>query len=120
METRSDTNFIFYCCTKIRKVKINFPFSLPGFTVFRGIAALDRDKPNTANSEITYSIIKGNEQRKFSLEGRSSKMSVLVLRKPLDWDQGEKFFNLTIRAQVRPKDPGRRKYSMYVFEQIAI
>lgn len=28
-----------------------------GVTVFRGIHAIDRDKPNTANSDITYSIV---------------------------------------------------------------
>lgn len=28
-----------------------------GLTVFRGIHAVDRDKPNTANSDITYSIV---------------------------------------------------------------
>lgn len=34
-----------------------------GLTIFRGIQALDRDKPNTANSEVVYSIINGNEER---------------------------------------------------------
>lgn len=28
-----------------------------GVTVFRGIHAVDRDQPNTANSDITYSIV---------------------------------------------------------------
>ena len=28
-----------------------------GLTVFRGIHAIDRDKPNTANSDVTYSIV---------------------------------------------------------------
>lgn len=31
-----------------------------GLTVFRGIHAIDRDKPNTANSDITYSIVVSN------------------------------------------------------------
>jgi hypothetical protein len=42
----------------------NVPYSLEvdeltpvGLTVFRGIHAIDRDKPNTANSDITYSIV---------------------------------------------------------------
>ena len=61
----------------------------------------DRDKPNTANSEVTYSIIGGNEQRKFSVEATSSKKAVIVLRKDLDYDSGDKLFNLTIRAEVR-------------------
>lgn len=72
----------------------------PGLTVFRGISALDRDKPGTANSAITYSIVSGNEAKKFSLEGRNSVKTVLVLRKALDFDAGERQFNLTIRAQV--------------------
>ncbi len=42
-----------------------------GLPVFRGIAALDRDKPGGANSEISYSIVGGNDGRKFSLEARS-------------------------------------------------
>lgn len=28
-----------------------------GLTIFRGIHAIDRDKPNTPNSDITYSIV---------------------------------------------------------------
>ncbi len=72
----------------------------PGLTIFRGLQALDRDKPNTANSEVTYSIIGGNEQRKFSVEATSSKKAVIVLRKDLDYDSGDKLFNLTIRAEV--------------------
>lgn len=28
-----------------------------GLTIFRSIQAIDRDKPNTANSDITYSIV---------------------------------------------------------------
>ena len=38
----------------------------PGLTIFRGIQALDTDKPNTPNSDVTYSIIQGNEDKKFS------------------------------------------------------
>ena len=68
-------------------------------TIFRGIQALDRDKPNTANSEIVYSIVTGNDDRKFSIEA-TSKKAVLVLRKSLDYDSGERVFNITIKAQV--------------------
>ena len=50
---------------------------------------------------MTYSIIGGNEQRKFSVEATSSKKAVIVLRKDLDYDSGDKLFNLTIRAEVR-------------------
>ena len=72
----------------------------PGLTIFRGLQALDRDKPNTANSEVTYSIIGGNEERKFSVEATSSKKAVIVLRKDLDYDSEDKLFNLTIKAEV--------------------
>lgn len=37
--------------------------------------------------------------RKFSIES-TSKKAVLVLRKTLDYDGGERLFNITIRAQV--------------------
>lgn len=81
--------------------KQNFDiYCLIGLTIFRGIQALDRDKPNTANSEVSYSIISGNEDRKFSIEATSSKKAVLVLRKTLDYDAGERMFNITIKAQV--------------------
>ena len=68
--------------------------------MFRGIYALDRDKPNTANSEISFEIIGGNANRKFSIEGSGGGRAVLVLRKKLDFDNGDRHFNLTIRAQV--------------------
>jgi len=77
---------------------MNFLF-FKGLTIFRGIQALDRDKPNTANSEVVYSLISGNEDRKFSIEA-TSKKAVLVLRKTLDYDGGERTFNITIKAQV--------------------
>jgi len=57
-----------------------------------------RDQPNTPNSFISYSILSGNEDKKFSLEG--SGKAVLVLRKKLDFEQGDTFFNLTVVAEV--------------------
>ena len=44
-------------------------YFISGLTIFRGIQALDRDKPNTANSEISYEITSGNNDKKFSIEG---------------------------------------------------
>ena len=70
----------------------------PGLTIFRGITALDTDKPNTPNSDVTYSIIDGNEDKKFSIEGNQK--AVVVLRKGLDFERGDSLFNLTILAQV--------------------
>ena len=54
--------------------------------------------PNSPNSMIAYSIVSGNEGRQFSLEGTSS--PVVVLRKKLDYEAGNTFFNLTIKAEV--------------------
>ena len=70
----------------------------PGLTIFRGITALDTDKPNTPNSDVQYSIIGGNEERKFSIEGNLK--AVVVLRKGLDYERGDRLFNLTILARV--------------------
>lgn len=69
-----------------------------GLTVFKGIHATDRDKPNTPNSEIHYSITAGNEKGKFGLD--NSHEGYLVLKKPLDYDNGDREFLLTISASV--------------------
>uniref|UniRef100_A0A1B6ECX7 Cadherin domain-containing protein n=4 Tax=Clastoptera arizonana TaxID=38151 RepID=A0A1B6ECX7_9HEMI len=71
----------------------------PGITVFRGIHAVDEDKPNTPNSDLQYSIAKGNERGKFALE--TSPKPALVLRGPLDFDTGDTHFMLTILASDR-------------------
>lgn len=71
-----------------------------GFTIFRGISALDRDKPATVNSEISYTITSGNEARKFSLESKHSNKAVITLNRGLDYDGGDRVFNLTLKAQV--------------------
>ena len=70
-----------------------------GVTIFRGIHALDGDKPNTPNSDVYYAIVKGNEQGKFSLE--SGHRTALILRKPVDYDSGDREFNLIITATDR-------------------
>lgn len=67
-------------------------------TIFRGIHALDGDKPNTPNSDVYYAIVKGNEQGKFSLE--SGHRTALILRKPVDYDSGDREFILVITATV--------------------
>lgn len=71
---------------------------ITGVTIFRGIHALDGDKPNTPNSDVYYAIVKGNEQGKFSLE--SGHRTALILRKPIDYDSGDREFNLVITATV--------------------
>lgn len=69
-----------------------------GLTIFKGIQAFDRDKPNTPNSDVQYSIVQGNEKGKFALE--SSHRAALAVKKPLDYDAGDKSFTLTIMASV--------------------
>ena len=76
---------------------------IAGLTIFRGISAHDADKPNTVNSEISYAILSGNEARKFSLESKHSNKAVINLNRALDFDGGDRFFNLTIQAKVRVK-----------------
>ncbi|XP_054013021.1 cadherin-89D [Hylaeus anthracinus] len=70
-----------------------------GVTIFRGIHAVDGDKPNTPNSDVHYAIVKGNEQGKFSLE--SGHRTALILRKPVDYDNGDREFTLVIAATDR-------------------
>lgn len=71
---------------------------IAGVTIFRGIHALDGDKPNTPNSDVHYAIVKGNDQGKFSLE--SGHRTALILRKPVDYDSGDREFSLVITATV--------------------
>jgi len=67
-----------------------------GLTVFRGIHAIDKDKPNTANSDITYSIVGGNENNSFILSDPIE--GILVVNKPLDYDHGIREFKIQIQA----------------------
>ncbi|XP_023209390.1 protocadherin Fat 4-like, partial [Centruroides sculpturatus] len=67
-----------------------------GLTVFRGIHAVDRDKPNTANSDVTYSIVGGNENNSFALSDPIE--GILVVNKPLDFDHGVREFQIKIQA----------------------
>lgn len=69
-----------------------------GVTIFRGIHAVDGDKPNTPNSDVRYAIVKGNEEGKFSLE--SGHRTALILRKPVDYSNGDREFTLVIAATV--------------------
>lgn len=70
-----------------------------GLTVFRGISAVDLDKPNTANSDVVFSIVDGNDVGKFALE--SSHNPALIVKKNLDYDAGDHEFKLKIMASVR-------------------
>jgi hypothetical protein len=66
--------------------------------VFTGISAMDMDKPNTANSDIHFAIVEGNEDGKFGLE--SSHNPSLVVKRALDYDAGDHEFKLKIMASV--------------------
>ena len=73
-------------------------FWTAGLTIFRGISAIDLDKPNTPNSDINYSIVGGNTEGKFGLE--SSQRPALIIKKNLDYDSGDHEFQLVIMASV--------------------
>lgn len=85
---------------------LNLPYNVEvdeltpvGSTVFQNIAAFDRDKPNTPNSDIQYSIgMSSPSPGYFTLE--SPHRPSLILRKPLDYDEGIKSFNIEIIASV--------------------
>ncbi|KAF7386894.1 hypothetical protein HZH66_011346 [Vespula vulgaris] len=83
-----------------------------GVTIFRGIHATDGDKPNTPNSDIHYAIVKGNEQGKFSLE--SGHRTALILRKPLDYDNGDREYTLVITATDRGVPPKSNKTTVRI------
>lgn len=71
-----------------------------GSTLFQNIVAFDRDKPNTPNSDIQYSLGATDSVSAgyFALE--SPHRPSLVLRKALDFDDGIKKFDLQIIASV--------------------
>ncbi|XP_044003046.1 cadherin-89D isoform X2 [Aphidius gifuensis] len=71
----------------------------PGTIIFRGINAFDGDKINTPNSDVHYAIVRGNEDDKFSLE--SGHRTALILRKSLDYDNGDRKYQLVITATDR-------------------
>jgi len=91
----------------------------PGLPVFRGIAAIDRDQPGSPNSDISYAI---SQQNVFSLESSSAASAVLILRRPLDYERGDRLFNLTLTAQVSVKraaiyDSPRARKSAHVIDR---
>lgn len=72
-----------------------------GSTVFQNIVAFDRDKPNTPNSDIQYSlgaVSPTKESAYFALESRHRPS--IVLKKPLDFDEGIRIFLIDVIASV--------------------
>ncbi|RVE54564.1 hypothetical protein evm_000685 [Chilo suppressalis] len=86
-----------------------------GLTIFKGIHAFDRDKPNTPNSDIQYSITSGDPEGHFALE--SSHKPGLVLRKALDYDAGDKEFTVTITASDRGSPPRSSNATIHITVQ---
>ncbi|KAL4702872.1 hypothetical protein ACJJTC_003995 [Scirpophaga incertulas] len=86
-----------------------------GLTIFRGIQAFDRDKPNTPNSDIQYSITGGDPEGHFALE--SSHKPGLVLKKSLEYDSGNKEFFLVVTASDRGSPPRSVNATVHVIVQ---
>lgn len=86
-----------------------------GLTIFKDIRAFDRDKPNTPNSDVHYSIVSGNDDGHFALE--SSHKPVLLLRKVLDYDAGDKEFQLVIMASDRGSPPRSSNTTVHIVVQ---
>lgn len=73
-----------------------------GTTIFQGISAFDRDKPNTPNSDVQF--ILGHDGATsggsyFSLE--TPHRPSVVLRRHLDYDEGVRKFEIPVYATVR-------------------
>ncbi|XP_068626137.1 cadherin-89D [Battus philenor] len=83
-----------------------------GLTIFKSIRAFDRDKPNTPNSDVQYSITGGDPEGRFSLEG--SHKPGLVLAKPLDYDAGDREFLITVTASDRGSPPRSSNATVHV------
>lgn len=86
-----------------------------GLTIFRGIRAFDRDKPNTPNSDVQYSIVSGDVDGHFALE--SSHKPVLILKKTLDYDAGDKEFLLVLSASDRGSPPRSSNTTVHITVQ---
>lgn len=87
-----------------RIMKTQFP-SLIGSKILCGIYATDKDKLNTTNSEIYYTIVDGNRDKKFSLGYDDHHGTCIILSKSVDYDEGEHIFNITIAAMVSFESP---------------
>lgn len=71
-----------------------------GTTIFQGISAFDRDKPNTPNSDVQFSMELGNTYGGPYFAMESPHRPSIVLRRSLDYDEGIRRFELKIIASV--------------------
>lgn len=72
-----------------------------GTTIFQTISAFDRDKPNTPNSDVQYTMQMLDYDpggSHFSLE--SPHRPHVILRRQLDFDEGKRMFEIPIIASV--------------------
>lgn len=88
-----------------------------GASVFMGIKATDRDKPNTPNSDIQYFIGQQTSDSKgsnfFMLD--SPHRPYLILKRSLDYDHGIRQFDLNIIARDRGIPPQQTNTSLSIF-----
>ncbi|XP_035777228.1 cadherin-89D-like [Anopheles albimanus] len=74
--------------------------------VFNRIKAIDRDKPNTPNSDLEYALAAKHMKSgdfPFRLEG--SQQPTLILQRPLDYDAGWRSMSVQIVASDRGNPP---------------
>lgn len=72
-----------------------------GTPVYQQVAAFDRDKPNTPNSDVQYSMAMQEHDPGgpfFTLE--SPHRPSVILRRQLDFDEGKRMFEIPIVAAV--------------------
>ncbi|KFB53538.1 AGAP004166-PA-like protein [Anopheles sinensis] len=74
--------------------------------VFNRIKAIDRDKPNTPNSDLEYALAaKHMKSGDFPFRLESSQKPALVLQRPLDYDAGWRSMSVQIVASDRGNPP---------------
>lgn len=87
-----------------------------GSTIFHDIKAFDKDKPNTPNSDIQYSLGPQDFDAGgpfFSME--SPHRPSIVLRRKLDFDYGLKVFSINVLASDRGTPPKVANTTLSIF-----
>lgn len=87
-----------------------------GSSVFLGIKAFDRDKPNTPNSDIQYFIGQQTSDAKggfFMLD--SPHRPHVILKRSLDFDHGIRQFDLNVIARDRGIPPKQSNTTLSIF-----
>ncbi|XP_055381122.1 cadherin-89D [Condylostylus longicornis] len=87
----------------------------PGTVIFQGIQAVDRDKPNTPNSDVQITLIESDRHLGapyFMLE--SPHRPFVILKRQLDYDNGVREFNIPIIASDRGSPPRYANTSLQI------